>query len=62
VRKIKELIMDRKVKTARDVYVDGFQATKKELKILGFDKTPSKEYLIDTVLRVLADAYVEATK
>lgn len=54
--------MDRKVKTARDVYVDGFQATKKELKILGFDKTPSKEYLIDTVLRVLADAYVEATK
>jgi len=42
---------------ARHVYQKGFKATEDELKVLGFKQQPSKEYLKEEVLMVLADGY-----
>lgn len=49
----------KKVRTAIAVYKDGFNATTEETKALGFKERPSKEFLIDAVLRILAEAYIK---
>lgn len=52
--------MDKKVKAAMSVYEKKYNnVTAEELKDLGFEGEPSKEYLREAVLETLAADYME---